>query len=565
MPEKTTSNLTKLHYFSEDVNSIPLPNKFTFPFYYEPHPLAKIAAEELQDYLKNQTDFEHNFGLEEHSKLPVIGKMFGVLVVKNADGQLGYLRAFSGKLAGKNEHTGFVPPVFDMLKKGSFFLLEEESINAMNRRIEELETDKSFTELKEKIAFKENAYTHEMEELRNKIKVSRAQRKEKRIYAKENLCAEDFEALIVTLGNESIEEKIAFKKRSNELLRELNSLKTDLTERAEVISNLKTQRSRMSAVLQRKLFEQYWFLNGRNEKKNLQSIFEKSVAGKPPAGAGECAAPKLLHFAFQNNLEPIAISEFWWGESPPGEIRTHGNYYPACQGKCGPILNFMLEGLNVEENPFLINHAAGKELEILFEDDWIIVLSKPAEFLSVPGKTITDSVLVRLRKMYPDTTGPLLVHRLDMSTSGLMIAAKDKDTHKKLQRQFIKRKVIKRYTALIDGHIRNQSGIIDLPLRVDLDDRPRQMVCFEHGKSARTKWEVVAYEGNRTRIHFYPITGRTHQLRVHAAHPKGLNSPIVGDDLYGRKENRLHLHATFISFEHPASRETLRFEQAAEF
>jgi tRNA pseudouridine32 synthase/23S rRNA pseudouridine746 synthase len=216
----------------------------------------------------------------------------------------------------------------------------------------------------------------------------------------------------------------------------------------------------------------------------------------------------------------------------------------------------MLQGIPMEENPFAINPAEGKELAIVFEDDYLLLVNKPAEFLSVPGKQITDSVQTRIKTLYPNA---MIVHRLDMSTSGLLIFGKTPDIYKKLQAQFIKRNVKKRYVAQLDGVLSEDSGSINLPLRGDLHNRPNQIVCFEQGKPAQTHWEVIERKDNKTLVYFYPITGRTHQLRVHAAHSLGLNTPIVGDDLYGTKADRLHLHAERITFVHPISKEIITF------
>jgi tRNA pseudouridine32 synthase / 23S rRNA pseudouridine746 synthase len=259
------------------------------------------------------------------------------------------------------------------------------------------------------------------------------------------------------------------------------------------------------------------------------------------------------------------MAEFWWGVSPKSEIRKHGQFYPACRGKCEPILAHMLDGLDVEKNPMLTNHAEGKEIEIIYEDDSILVINKPAEFLSVPGKNVEDSVLARIKNKLPEATGPLIVHRLDMSTSGLILIAKNKEVHKDLQNQFIERTVKKQYVALLEGIVSKDEGLIDLPLRVDLDNRPYQIVCYEYGKSAQTKWKVIERLNDQTKVNFYPITGRTHQLRVHAAHKFGLNTPIVGDDLYGSREKRLYLHAESIEFIHPVSKKTLKVQVEPDF
>ena len=259
------------------------------------------------------------------------------------------------------------------------------------------------------------------------------------------------------------------------------------------------------------------------------------------------------------------MAEFWWGKSPQSEIRKQGYFYPSCQGKCKPILGHMLQGMDIDENPMLVNPAVGKEVKIVYEEGSFLVVHKPAEMLSVPGINIQDSVYTRMKDRYSAATGALIVHRLDMATSGLLLIAKTKETHKALQRQFIKRTIKKRYVALLEGVIEEDEGTIDLPLRVDLDDRPRQVVCYEHGKAGRTLWKVLERTDTLTRIHFFPITGRTHQLRVHAAHASGLNTPIFGDDLYGKKGERLYLHADRLELQHPITKEPLVFEVAADF
>ena len=272
-----------------------------------------------------------------------------------------------------------------------------------------------------------------------------------------------------------------------------------------------------------------------------------------------------MQYAFSHNLEPVAMAEFWWGQSPNKEIRKHKQFYPACQRKCKPILTHMLAGMELDTDPLLQNPAIGKELETIFEDEQLIVIYKPAEFLSVPGIHIQDSVYTRIKQQINNISGPIIVHRLDMSTSGLLVLAKNKKAHKNLQSQFIKKTVQKRYTALLDGITTEDKGTINLPLRVDLDDRPRQLVCFEHGKPAETNWEVIERKNGKTKVHFYPISGRTHQLRVHAAHKLGLNIPIIGDDLYGQKADRLYLHADTLEFMHPTTKQQLKFYKKADF
>ncbi|MDB4297800.1 RluA family pseudouridine synthase, partial [Flavobacteriaceae bacterium] len=367
------------------------------------------------------------------------------------------------------------------------------------------------------------------------------------------------------LAKQSVLNKFLLRELTEKWQQKVTALQTEIDLTKIQIKSLKQQRKKRSNQLQKFLFEQYQFLNKGQETKNLLDIFKDTAFETPPAGAGECAAPKLLQYAFANNLTPVCMAEFWWGDAPKSQIRKHGNYYPACQGKCKPILGHMLNQTEVDDNPLLTNPGEGKEVATVYEDECLVVVNKPAEFLSVPGKTIQDSVYLRMKLKYPNATGPLIVHRLDMSTSGLMLIAKSKEVHDNLQRQFIKRFVKKRYVALLDKELKDNSGTIDLPLRLDIDDRPRQLVCYEHGKSARTFWEKIEVVNGKTKVYFYPITGRTHQLRVHASHTTGLSAPIVGDDLYGTKSNRLHLHAESITFTHPNTKEELTITAEAPF
>lgn len=547
--------------FSTAISGISLPEKFTFPFYYQPHELSLIASKALQDFLETQTDFEHNFGLVEEQKGLVIGKMFGVLVCQNKEGEIGYLWAFSGKLAASNHLPHFVPPVFDLLETDGFFKKEEEVLNALNREIERLENDTIYLEYKQKQADLEKQANLEIEAHKRAIKSNKQLREQKRA-AISSASLEAKETVLAVLSQESKDESILLKKMTKYFKLALAANETALQEFETKIKLLKEQRKIKSSALQQKIFTKYTFLNTLKETKSIGEIFNDN----PPAGAGECAAPKLLHYAFQHDLKPIAMAEFWWGQSPKSEIRKHKQFYPSCKSKCEPILmGHMLKGLTLEANPFVENPAVGKQLEIVYEDDALLVINKPAEFLSVPGKTIADSVYQRIKDSHPDATGPLIVHRLDMSTSGIMLVAKDEETYVRLQRQFIDRTIKKRYVALLDGIVKQPKGTIDLPLRVDLDDRPRQLVCYEHGKHAQTHFEVLSIKNKQTRILFYPITGRTHQLRVHASHASGLNIPIVGDDLYGTKANRLHLHAEWIQFEHPVTRKPMEINVEAEF
>jgi tRNA pseudouridine32 synthase / 23S rRNA pseudouridine746 synthase len=550
--------------FQSDISHISRPEKFTFPFYYDPHPLALLAMNQLQDYLSTQQELNHNFGLNTEQDGLIIGKMFGVLVVEDKHGELGFLAAFSGKLADSNDHDYFVPPVFDILDSEGFFRKEEIVINDMTIEIAELEKDETYLKTKNELEEVVIAYQEELQKYKKEIKAAKAERKQARENASD-LTPSELEVFLEDLRKQSIREQYFLKDFTDAHKKKIEALNEFVIGFENQLFNLKEKRKNMSNTLQGEIFDSYYFLNYKKEKRSLQSIFQNTIDHKPPAGAGECAAPKLLQFAFENDLKPVCLGEFWWGASPKSEVRVHKQVYPACRGKCEPILGHMLKGVEMDENPMLLNPAENKELEIVFEDDFIVVVNKPAEFLSVPGKTISDSVYTRMKEKYLEATGPLIVHRLDMSTSGIILLAKDKNVHKHLQKQFIKRNVQKRYVALLDGTVTEDTGTIDLPLRVDLDDRPRQLVCYEHGKRAVTKWEVVERRNNQTLIYFYPITGRTHQLRVHAAHSLGLNAPIVGDDLYGKKESRLHLHAQFLQFTHPITKEQVKIKVDAEF
>jgi tRNA pseudouridine32 synthase/23S rRNA pseudouridine746 synthase len=537
-----------------------LPQKLDYPFYYVPKPIAVEAAKQLQARLEKE-NFNHNFGIGQMERGNAIGKMFGVLVVQNSFGEIGYLAAFSGKLGDKNHHDGFVPPVFDILEEHGFFKKEERELNELNREIESIENS---TEFIDAIQFFEKTKIESEDKInhfKSFLKAEKQKRDHIRLKNKDNLPQLEFEKIIEELRNESITQQLEFKKLKRKITQYISELQQKTFGE---LNELKEIRANKSAALQKAIFNEYTFLNSQKKNKSLLEIFSKTVFKTPPAGAGECAAPKLFQYAFSQNLKPICMAEFWWGMSPNSEVRIHKQFYPACRGKCEPILEHMLNGIEIEENPML-KQAEIEDLEIIFEDEWLLLVNKPTEFLSVPGKVLKDSVLERVKIKYPNATGPLLVHRLDMSTSGLLLIAKTEEVHKNLQQQFIQRKVKKTYVALLDGIVNENKGTINLPLRVDLDDRPKQVVCYEHGKNAITKFKVLEIKDKKTRIEFYPITGRTHQLRVHAAHYLGLNCSIVGDDLYGAKNDRLYLHAARVEFTHPQTKNIIVINCAPTF
>ena len=540
-----------LHHFHTPIADIPLPEKFTYPFCYTPHPLCVLAAKEVQDYLSHQQAWKEELKL---------GKMFGVLVVQTKEGETGYLAAFSGILAGKNIHPFFVPPIYDLLCPEGFFKIEEEKISQINVHIRELEEEEEYKELTGQLSVLELKAQEALSRTKQQMKAAKEKREERR---KATILSKEEEAVLI---RKSQFQKAEYKRQERFWKEENGKLQRQVDDRKCRIQRLKTERKTRSAALQQQLFEQFKMLNFRGESKDLCEIFEQTVHKTPPAGAGECAAPKLLQQAYLHDWKPIAMAEFWWGASPKTEIRYHGHYYPACKGKCEPILQHMLQGLEVDENPMLKSmQSITEKLEVVYEDEWLVVVNKPAGMLSVPGKKETVSVYSIMRKQYPAADGPMIVHRLDMATSGLLIIAKSKRVHQNLQAQFKSRLVKKRYIALLEGKISENKGTIELPLCLNPLDRPRQMVHTEYGKPAVTDFQVLERRDKYTRVAFYPRTGRTHQLRVHAAHPLGLHCPIMGDELYGRKAERLYLHAEALEFVHPVTEETIKITQKADF
>ena len=563
-----------IHFFKKPVSYLALPEKFTYPFHYTPHPLCVLAAEEVKEYIASRKEWQEELAS---------GKMFGVLIVQtdngitnNEENQIGYLAAFSGNLAGKNLHPYFVPPVYDLLQPEGFFKIEEEQISAINIRIRELENSSSYLGSKEKWKIETEQAKAVLNQAKAELKMAKEAREIRRQSSPE-LSEEEQASLI----RESQYQKAEYKRLEKEWKKRLEELETEVRHFDIEIERLKTERKERSAALQRKLFEQFRMLNAQGEVKDLYTIFEQTVQKVPPAGAGECALPKLLQYAYLHQLKPLAMAEFWWGDSPKNEIRHHGYYYPSCKGKCEPILQHMLQGLEIDENPLLNPVHEEEELEIVFEDEWLLVVNKPAGMLSVPGKAEDrDSVYHRLKKKYPEATGPMIVHRLDMATSGLLLVAKTKKVHQDLQAQFANRSIKKRYVAVLDGIVLSErTGRIELPLCLNPLDRPRQIVSKEYGKEAITEYKIISEsekiidESERsineprkyTRIVFYPLTGRTHQLRVHAAHPEGLGCPILGDELYGKKADRLYLHAEYIEFRHPIYGDILCIQKEADF
>jgi tRNA pseudouridine32 synthase/23S rRNA pseudouridine746 synthase len=554
-----------LFFFPHPVEPEALPRRFTYPFQYQPHSLCVEAAALLQERLNGLPALEQHLELATTHEGPVCGKMFGVLVVQNAGGKTGWVAAFSGKLADSQHQEGFVPPVFDLLDEKGFYRAGEAALTALNHRIAALEQAPEWVALREEMILLEQQHQAALEDARVRLRLAKERRRAERATLKQSGTRAEQEHREQLLSAESQRDHYWLKDLKKQYAHATTLLQARMLPFLERMEALHQTRKAQSAALQQRIFQEYRFLNALGEEKSLLDIFAAHEQGIPPAGAGECAAPKLLQYAFRQGLKPLAFAEFWWGPSPIGEVRKHGHFYPACRGKCVPVLAHMLQGIAVEEPPAALTAVAAGEMSIAWEDDYLLVVRKPVQLLSVPGKSCRDSVETRVRTLYPACDGPMIVHRLDQATSGLLLIAKQPEVYKALQSQFLHRTIQKRYVAVLQGVLPADSGTIDLPLRVDLDNRPHQMVCYQHGKSARTLWEVVARTDTATRVHFYPVTGRTHQLRVHAAHPQGLNAPIQGDDLYGTPADRLYLHAEYLCFVHPVTREKIETEWKAPF
>lgn len=494
----------------------------------------------VQEYISSVGEWQ-----EEINK----GKMFGVLIVEDTDGQTGFLAAFSGLLADSNNHPYFVPAVYDILQSDGYFKTEEARISEINIKVRRL--DEASDRLTA-IASLDKAKTDATQAI-DSYKAEMAEAKQRRD-----------EMRLREVAPALLERESQFMKA--ELRRIRKRWEITISEKEEAvrhfdneIASLKQQRKQMSDSLQRWIFDQFSMLNALGERRTLTEIFAETTMGIPPSGAGECCAPKLLQYAYEHGLKPLCMGEFWWGQSPVGEIRHHRHFYPSCSSKCKPILAHMLQGLDVDSDPMQRNWEG--EIEIIYEDEWLAVINKPAGLLTTPGKNNMPSVWSIMRERWSDATGPICVHRLDMATSGLLVLAKIKEIHSLLQQQFEQRTVKKRYCALLDGIPEKKEGEIRLPLIADINDRPRQKVDFENGKEAHTLYNVVEERNGQALVHLYPITGRTHQLRVHCAHPNGLNIPITGDELYGTRAQRLCLHAEYLEFTHPVSGKSVCFEK----
>ena len=540
---------------------------FPNPFYYEPSQLAHCAVTLLQQSLPE---------LKE-------GKMFGVLIVEY-EGKLGYLQAYSGQLEGVSTE-GFVPLVFDYLQPNGYFKTHEAEITAMNHEITALKQLGDYEKAMEKLTKLKVEAQQVVAEAQQKMVIAKRLRDERR--KEKAIVSEDEQREMIRESQYMKAELHRTKKRYAALLEVAEAEAEEYNSR---IAKLKNIRKRKSDQLQRWLFSQFTFLNAQGEHSDLLSIFRnyyllhspKSVLAThyaamgeqitlfPPSGTGECCEPKLLQYAFTHGMRPVEMAMFWWGESPKTEIRQHGQFYPACNGKCKPLLTWMLKGMNVVANA--LETEAEQSIEIIYEDRHLAVIVKPSGMLTVPGRSKRQSVETILRQRWNDNDTPIIVHRLDMATSGLLVVARNRYAHKQLQAQFKAKTVKKRYIALLDATLLNRVGLhkegtISLPLCADVLDRPRQIVDKNKGKTAITHYKIVgktplqdSHYSEAVKVELCPITGRTHQLRVHCAHSEGLACPILGDTLYGKRADRLYLHAEYLAFTHPTTGKPLSFE-----
>jgi tRNA pseudouridine32 synthase / 23S rRNA pseudouridine746 synthase len=520
--------MTRFGHFASQVTEIvgllegePVPSPFG-----EPHAIARRAAEETTAWLARES------GLPMHELgEPGRGKMFGVLVVRDRDGAVGYLRAFSGMLFGEWVLPGFVPPLFVPAERDAFWPAAEAELDALEAERQALIAAEGALGL--------HALDAAQQAERQALRAVHAARKAERHAARAG------DADRHALAQASRADTAELRRLDAAHAAQRAPLAAEAARLVDTRTALERRRTARSRELWAKLYAGYVVENARGERIPLDSLY-----AVPPGGAGDCAGPKLLGHAYREGLTPIAFAEWWWGAPPLAGGRLHGVYYPACRGKCGVLLPAMMTGLAVARPPLPGETPPDTALRVVFEDDWLLVVDKPIGLLSVPGRhdRLRDSVLLRVRERLPSAA---VVHRLDLDTSGLLLLAKDETTYVELQRLFARRAIDKRYVAVLDGEVAGDRGQIDLPVRVDLLDRPRQIHDPAHGKAALTEWEVVARAPGETRIAFWPRTGRTHQLRVHAAHPQGLGVPIRGDRLYGRPADRLYLHAESLAFDHP--------------
>lgn len=551
---QTEQSCIVIHHFPEDY-IFEEPSAFTDPFRYIPHPAVKAAAGFVCERIKADAELADAFAE---------GKMLGVLVCKDQEtGSPGYIAAFSGNAGGRNHIDGFVPPIYDLLAPDGHFKIREAEITQINHNIQELSSSETFNSYRLALESSIRRRDTAIAEFRAQMAASKAERSRLRAAG---ISQEEEHRLT----RESQFEKAELKRLKTVLQAEVDLAQADLDSVLGEITALKKLRAEMSDELQDWIFRQYIVHNYPGESLSIAELFAQQGL-TPPGGTGECAAPKLLEYAYRNGLQPLAMGEFWYGKASETAVRVHGHFYPSCTSKCGPLLGFMMGGLTSSrpiassDTPFGQTHQA---YNLIYEDAEIIVVEKPSGMPSVPGLDGKVSLQELLEKAYGQTIHA--VHRLDMDTSGVIIYAKTAEAGVDLRKQFEEHTIKKTYSArlkpIADGV--PFSTHISLPLAADYDERPRQKVDFKQGKPALTECEIVSENADGSiDVHFHPVTGRTHQLRVHSAHALGLCRPIIGDLLYGGHSiacddihpHRLHLHALSITFRHPRTGEELTF------
>lgn len=537
------------------------------PFEYIPDRECEQAFRELIKKIENLKGSVNPDDIRVVSELEA-GKMLGVLIASDASGIRHTLFAFSGQIGDSGfYHPGFVGPAFDYLRPDGYFKTKERDISRQNIEISRFERER-LSKIRHDYESARKRCETEVAEYREKCRISKNERDAKRASGNPD------DAELAAMIRQSQFEKAELHRIKKRMAVKLQPFDIKLKEAQYRLEALKEKRRSDSEALQTWLFSNFRLLNARGESRNLIEIFADTPTRIPPSGAGECCAPKLLQAAYLQGWHPEAIAEYWYGKPKSGEVRVHGCHYPACRGKCLPVLRWMLQGLDIE--PPLSDScscAAIHEPEIIFENQWFCVVNKPAGMLSVPGKGEAVSVQNWLEDRYGRDKSVKMAHRLDQDTSGLLIATFGELPYKTMQSLFATRKVTKTYVADLEGDYESraipQKGRIDLPLSPDWLDRPRQRVDLESGKEAVTDYEFISVAEGFSRIIFHPHTGRTHQLRVHSASVMGLGLPIAGDRLYGTKSGsqhrRLHLHAHKIEFTFPIDGKNYTFESPVPF
>jgi tRNA pseudouridine32 synthase / 23S rRNA pseudouridine746 synthase len=476
------------------------------------------------------------------------GKMYGVLLVETTTGEYYSIKAFSGLLNSEAVVAGWVPPIPGRDRVATEEAATLAALATMKQEL--IDLDRTTERARYRAISAE--FVDRVKQLSIEHRQRKAFRQQQRAYYESTLTNVELTAALDQLIAQSCQDGRERDRLKQERDAILHPLKAILDQNDDRIRELKQRRKLRSRQLQTQMHDAYQLMNFLGTSSSLRALMPAGI----PTGTGDCCAPKLLHYAASHQLKPIAMAEFWWGEN--SQDKCQGEFYGACQERCQPLMGFMLAGLS-PQSPNLA-------LPIIYEDEYLIAVNKPAGLLSVPGRTIDlqDSVLTRLQQLYPEI---YTVHRLDRDTSGILLLARDKLTYRHLSQQFEDRQIHKIYEAILGGIVEIEQGSIDLPLWGDPLDRPRQQVDFNLGKPSLTKFQVLGQIDGYTRIEFMPVTGRSHQLRVHAANAQGLGVCILGDRLYGFQANveRLHLHARELSFTHPHTLERISLQTQCPF